>query len=91
MVEEWRTKINKEDAAQLDEIIRQTSRHRHAYETAAEPSIAQLWLAILELKKKQVALDSLLLRLEKVISYLEKIEKAEVARSNPIIEGHKQW
>lgn len=63
---EWKTLLGSEDEERLNELIRSTAKHREAYSKAENIKIAQLWCALLELKKQQEELEARLSRLEDI-------------------------
>lgn len=63
---EWKTLLGKEDEERLNELIRIASKHREAYSKAENIKIAQLWCALLEMKKQQEDLELRLTRLEDI-------------------------
>lgn len=57
MPQDWRDTLDSESAEKLNEVIISALKHRRAYDSATDPRLAQLWLAFLELYKRQVALE----------------------------------
>jgi len=50
----------------LNELIRAAAKHREAYSKAENIKIAQLWCALLELRKQQEEIELRLARLEDI-------------------------
>lgn len=48
----WMDYLNEEDRLILLELINSTKKYRYAYNHAENPKIAQLWTALIELKKQ---------------------------------------
>lgn len=57
MPKDWRDSIDRESAEKLNDVIISALKHRRAYDSASDPALAQLWLAFLELYKRQVVLE----------------------------------
>ena len=49
--DDWKRSLNAQDEARMNEILRQTAKHRSAYRSAHDVKVAQLWAAVLELSK----------------------------------------
>ncbi len=63
---EWKTLLGKEDEERLNELIKSAAKHREAYSKAENIKIAQLWCALLEMRKQQEELELRLARLEDI-------------------------
>lgn len=63
---EWKTLLGSEDEEKLNEIIKSTAKHREAYSKAENIKIAQMWCALLEMRKQQDELEARLMRLEDI-------------------------
>lgn len=74
-VKDWRANLSEEDAALLNELVQATQKHKAAYSESEDPAVAQLWTALLELRKREGRLKDLAARFEKFISRLEMAEK----------------
>lgn len=62
--EDWKENLN-EDAKQiLAEILENIKKHRGAYSAAEDVKIAQLWTAIIEIKKELERTNEMLSRVE---------------------------
>ena len=48
----WMDYLNEEDRLILLDLINSTKKYRYAYSQAENPKIAQLWTALIELKKQ---------------------------------------
>lgn len=60
---EWKHFLSAEDEEKLNEFLRKVSRHRGAYKNSSEIKNAQLWCAVLELRKENSMLQK---RLDKM-------------------------
>ena len=63
---DWKTLLGKEDEEKLNELIKSAAKHREAYSKAENIKMAQLWCALLEMRKQQEELELRLARLEDV-------------------------
>ena len=63
---EWKNLLGSEDEEKLNELIRGVAKHREAYSKAENIKIAQLWCALLELKRQQEEIEARLTRLEDI-------------------------
>lgn len=57
MPRDWRDALDAESAGKLNDMIISALKHRRAYDSAPDPRVAQLWLAFIELCKRQIALE----------------------------------
>lgn len=80
--QEWTECLGKEDRDILKKLVEKTSKHRCAYLSADDVKVAQLWLALLEMKKE---LDEKIALLDKVIEPFKKIvELGEIEKKKAI-------
>ncbi len=78
---DWKEFLSAEDEEKLNEILKRASKHRGAYQNAEETRIAQLWCALLELRKENVILQKRLHDIEDLLEGMfEKIRKQERER-----------
>ncbi len=83
----WKKNLSPEDEAWLNELLHKTAMHRSAYMSAEEVRIAQLWCALLEVKKeRERKLDELDERLRRLEFLLDGI----VSRANQLDEGKRK-
>lgn len=73
--------IGKEDSQKLNELLNLIVKYQHIYDKAKNPAYAQLWLAVLEIYKRQKKLNSLLSKLERMIAKMEQDEKMKLKNS----------
>ena len=50
--EDWKNNLDDESKQLLSEILESTKKHRYAYNSAGDVKVAQLWTALVELKKE---------------------------------------
>ena len=67
---EWKQFLSAEDEEKLNEFLKKVSRHRGAYKNSSEVKNAQLWCAILELRKENVVLQKRLDKMQYVFDGL---------------------
>ncbi len=76
--DDWKQLLSPEDEEKLNEILKRAARYRGAYRNAHDVKNAQLWAAILELRKENQALLNRLKRTEFVLDGMrERIRKQE--------------
>ncbi|MCK5233958.1 MAG: hypothetical protein KAJ91_04015 [Candidatus Aenigmarchaeota archaeon] len=57
MPKDWRDSLDTESAHDLNDLIVSALKHRQAYDKSGDPRVAQLWLAFVELYKRNAALE----------------------------------
>jgi hypothetical protein len=67
VVDDWKQYLPPEDEVRLNEIIKNVSKHRNAYRASKDIKVAQLWCAILEMRKENQAMYRKMKRLQMVI------------------------
>lgn len=72
---DWKEQLAKEDEEKLNELVRRTLAYRDAYGTAEDVRAAQLWCAVLELKKEHDAMDDRLVRIERILETMLPFSK----------------
>lgn len=76
--EDWKQFLPPEDEAKLNDILRKVQKHRSAYRQASDVKTAQLWAAVLEMRKENQALLRKLQRMEFVFDgMVERIKKQQ--------------
>jgi len=76
--DDWKQLLSPEDEARLNEILKRVAKHRGAYKNAHDIKNAQLWAAILELRKENQALLHRLKKTEFIMDGLrERIRKQQ--------------
>jgi hypothetical protein len=76
--EDWKQFLNPDDEAKLNEILRKIQKHRAAYRQAPDVKTAQLWAALLEIRKENQALLRKIQRMEYIFDgMVERIKKQE--------------
>lgn len=76
--EDWKQFLAAEDEAKLNDILKKVQKHRSAYRQAPDIKTAQLWAALLELRKENHALLRKLQRMEYIFEgMVERIKKQQ--------------
>ncbi len=76
--DDWKQLLSPEDEARLNEILKRIAKHRGAYRNSADVKNAQLWAAILELRKENQALLNRIKKTEFIMDGMrERIKKQE--------------
>ncbi len=79
IVDDWKQFLPPEDETRLNAILRHVARHRNAYRSAKDVKTAQLWCAVLEMRKENIALHRRLKRIEYIFEGIaERIRKEEL-------------
>lgn len=58
--EDWKNNLSDEDKQVLSELLDSTKKHRFAYNSSDDIKVAQLWTALVELKKELQKTNELL-------------------------------
>ncbi len=58
--EDWKDNLSDEDRQVMSQIFDSTKKHRYAYNSADDVKVAQLWTALVELKKELQKTNELL-------------------------------
>ncbi|MBI4895685.1 MAG: hypothetical protein HY831_04295 [Candidatus Aenigmarchaeota archaeon] len=87
----WKKKLAPEDENKLNELLERTSNHRPAYSLAEEVKAAQLWCALIEMKKENVHLKERIGKLEYIIDgFVARVHSLE-SEKKVIIESHERF
>lgn len=62
--EDWKNNLNEEDKQILSSLLDSTKKHRLAYNSADDVKVAQLWAALVEMKKELDKTNGLLGKLQ---------------------------
>lgn len=69
---DWKQFLSIEDEENLNEFLKRVMKYRGAYKNAEEVKMAQIWCAILELKKENLMLKR---KLDSVDSFLDLLNE----------------
>jgi len=65
--DDWKQFLSLEDEERLNDFLRKISKYRGAYKNASEVKGAQMWSAILELRKENLLLQKRLDRMQDLL------------------------
>ena len=76
--DDWKQLLPPEDEAKLNDILKRTAKYRTAYRSAHDVKTAQIWTAMLEVRKENQALLNRLKKMEDVFNAVkDRIKKQE--------------
>ena len=76
--EDWKQFMSPDDEAKLNDILRKVQKHRSSYRQAPDVRTAQLWAALLEMRKENAALLRKIQRMEFIFEgMVERIKKQQ--------------
>lgn len=81
----WKEFLSAEDERKLNDVLEKAAKHRQAYKIADDVKIAQLWCALVELKKENIELHNRLRRIEFMLNGM--IERAELGKKELLVES----
>ena len=87
VVDDWKQYLPPEDEVRLNEIIRNVSKHRNAYRASKDIKIAQLWCAVLELRKENQAMYKKMKKIQFVIDGFSEVLQKANAEDKAILES----
>ena len=80
-VKDWKELLSEEDRKELKELLDKTRRHRCAYLEADDTKIAQLWCALIELRKEMKEFKKLIEKVSEPFKAIVEIGEAEKRRA----------
>ncbi|MBI5332685.1 MAG: hypothetical protein HZB65_03870 [Candidatus Aenigmarchaeota archaeon] len=87
----WKKKLSPEDESRLNEMLERTGVHRPAYSVAEDIKIAQLWCALIEMRKENTHLKERLSRLEYLMDgFVSRATSLELNKQD-VLESHKRF
>jgi len=87
----WKEFLSIEDEETLNEILRKTAKHRGAYKNSDEIKLAQLWCALIELKRENVALYKKIKKMEFFFNGMIERIKKEITEEKDIIKDLEKF
>jgi hypothetical protein len=75
--EDWKCCLGEEERKILEELINSTKRHKCAYSQADDVKVAQLWCALVEMKKELDEVKSMLGKVEEPFKAIVEVGEAE--------------
>lgn len=89
--DDWKQLLPPDDEERLNDILRRVAKHRGAYRNAHDVKNAQLWAAILELRKENAALLNRLKKTEFLLDGLKERVKQQEAAEKELIESLEKF
>ncbi|MBI4170793.1 MAG: hypothetical protein HY514_03800 [Candidatus Aenigmarchaeota archaeon] len=89
--EDWKQHLGPDDEAKLNDILRKVQRHRSAYRQAPDIKTAQLWAALLEMKKENAALLRKIQRMEYIFEGMTERIKKQQQEDKELIESLEKF
>jgi predicted transcriptional regulator len=87
----WKEYLSPEDEERLNDILKKVQKYRGAYSNAEEVKMAQLWCAILELRKENAALLRKLQKIDYIFNGLVDRIKKQMEEDRQIIESLEKF
>jgi ribonuclease HI len=91
VVDDWKQNLPPEDEARLNDIIRNVSKHRSAFRTSKDVKVAQLWCAVLELRKENQAMYKKMKRLQTIVDGFADVVKKADAEDRSVLESLEKF
>lgn len=89
--DDWKQLLSPEDEAKLNEILKRVAKHRGAYKNAHDVKNAQLWAAILELRKENQALLNRIKKTEFIMDGIKERVKKQEAAEHELLESLEKF
>jgi len=76
--EDWKQHLAPDDEARLNDILKRVQKHRSAYRLSGDVKTAQIWSALLEMRKENQALLRKIQKMEYIFDgMIERIKKQQ--------------
>jgi len=85
---EWKSFLNIEDEIILNKFLEEVAQHRPAFRNADDVKIAQLWCAVLELKKENQELRNKMKILDEIFAL---IAESYHSKDNKLLESLEKF
>jgi hypothetical protein len=89
--DDWKQLLSPEDEARLNEILKRVSKYRGAYKNAHDVKNAQLWAAVLELRKENQALLNRLKKTEFILDGMRERVRQQDAAERELLESLEKF
>jgi hypothetical protein len=89
--EDWKQNLGPDDEARLNDILKRVQKHRSAYRQAPDIKTAQLWAALLEMRKENQALLKKIQRMEFIFDGMVERIKKQQAEDRELIESLEKF
>lgn len=87
---DWKSFLNIDDERELNKILEKTAKHRGAYKNADEVKIAQLWCALIELRKENLILQKKLREIEDFFELISEKIRDHDKKDRELIKSLEQ-
>ncbi len=89
--DDWKQLLSPEDEARLNDVLKRVARHRGAYKNAHDVKNAQLWAAILELRKENQALLNRLKKTEFIMDGMRERIRIQEQQEHELLESLEKF
>ena len=89
--DDWKQFLSQEDEARLNELLRRIGKYRGAYKNAHDIKIAQLWTAILDMRKENQALLNRLKKTEFILDGMRDRVRQQDQAERELIESLEKF
>ena len=83
----WKEYLSVDDEEKMNDLLKKIARYRGAYKNAEDIKIAQLWCAVLEIRKENLNLN---VRLKRIESMLDSLISRDYKEKETLLESLKQ-
>jgi hypothetical protein len=78
---DWKQFLSNEDEKRLNDVLKKIAKYKGAYKNSEDVKTSQLWCAVLEIAKENIALQQRIQNLEDLLEGMfEKVRKQERER-----------
>ena len=91
VIDDWKQNLPPEDEVRLNDIIKNVSKYRSAFRTSKDVKSAQLWCAVLELRKENQAMYRKMKRLQTIVDGFADVVKKADAEDKSILESLEKF
>jgi hypothetical protein len=89
--DDWKQLLPPEDEAKLNEILKRTNKYRTAYRNAQDVKTAQLWTALLEVRKENQALVNRLRKVEEIFDAIRSRVRQQEDAEKELLESLEKF
>lgn len=87
IVDDWKQMLPPEDEERLNGMLKSIAKHRSAYRTSKDVKVAQLWCALLEMRKENALLHKRLKRMEYIFDGIAERIRREGLEDKELLES----
>jgi hypothetical protein len=85
--DDWKQLLSAEDEARMNDLLKRISKYRPAYRNAQDIKNAQLWTALLELRKENQALLNRIKKMEFIFEGMKDRIKQQESAEKELLES----